>query len=183
MAGKKFLNTTTISQKYKTMIEKKLSDYLHFYLGCDCFTDSGMKGSLIQVNSKSLLCRLVINKAGQDISKPIKEVKPTLRRISSMTEEEKKDLFAFIFRRPFPDSGRILFFDKATTQSDPRYVLMTGVERLGIEMNGTVWADSDLHNYKHNQHAVTAWLLKKGFWLFGDDWFTAGIIIDKDTFF
>lgn len=168
------------------MKEKKLSDYLHFYLGQEMLL-SGIdpeidgRGRLVNIDLSGRIGVIEDMNINYCVEVNLDDLKPILRRLSSMTEEEKKDLFAFIFRRPFPDSGRILFFDKATTQSDPRYVLMTGVERLGIEMNGTVWADSDLHNYKHNQHAVTAWMLKKGFWLFGDSWFTEGLIIDKDT--
>lgn len=96
----------------------------------------------------------------------INEVKPILRKLNSMTEDVMKEIYAFIFGRPFPDTGKILWLDNSSLTADPRWVMMTGVDRVGIEVSGTVWADCDLHHKKHNQHEVTRLLLKHRFDLF-----------------
>jgi hypothetical protein len=108
------------------------------------------------------------------------EIQIILRRLSSMTEEERSELWSLVFgtkRSKF--RGNTVWFPEETISSDPRWVLMQGVERFGIEMNGTVWADSDLHAFKHNQHEVTRYLLSKGFDLFG--LIESGLAIDKET--
>jgi hypothetical protein len=72
--------------------EKKLSDYLPFYLGVKCATrDSNIAGTLIQVNIVTSLCHLMINNQKDYISKPFSEITPHFRRLSSMTEEDVKD--------------------------------------------------------------------------------------------
>jgi hypothetical protein len=107
------------------------------------------------------------------------QFKPILRRIEDMTDEEKKDVYALIFKKPFPDSGQIVWRADKTISSEPRWILMTGVDRVGIQMDGTVWADCDLHIYKHNQHEITTYLLSKHFDLFS--WIESGNAIDKTT--
>lgn len=92
--------------------------------------------------------------------------KPILRKVETISDDEKKELFSIVFGRDFPKSGQIIWRSDKTTSSDPRWILMSGVDRLGIEISGNVWADCDLHNYKFNQHLVTKFLLKKGFDLF-----------------
>lgn len=102
---------------------------------------------------------------------------PILRPISDITDEEKKEIYHLIFNRPFPDSGRILFFPEKTTNAHPRWVLMSGIDRLGIELNGTIWADCDLSHMKHNQHMVTKLMISKHFDVFG--WIEKGLAISK----
>lgn len=42
-----------------------------------------------------------------------------------------------------------------------------------------------INNSRHNKEQCeannTIWLMKHGFWLFGDDWFDEGLILDADT--
>lgn len=96
--------------------------------------------------------------------KPIDFV--VVRKLDSMTEEERKDIWKIIFNREFPKTGQSKYFPEKNLTSEPRWVLMSGVERVGIEINGDVWADSDLHKWKFNPHLVTVYLLSKHFDLF-----------------
>lgn len=94
-----------------------------------------------------------------------------------MTEDEMKEIFNLIFKRIFPPSGNILLFDLG--KKEERRVLWTGVERVGIDLSGDIWADSDLHIYKFNPHLITAYLLKQRFDLF--ELIKNGEAIDKTT--
>lgn len=93
--------------------------------------------------------------------------KPILYPLSAITDEQKKKVYQLIFKRPFPDTGQIIFRDDKTRSSDPRFVLMTGVDRVGIELNGTVWADCDLSNVKFNQHIITKYFCDWHYNVFG----------------
>lgn len=155
----------------------KIQDYLHYYLygkiwevGVSTCTLMGIGDSYYTIKTKQGAMLTLSNRAN---------IKLVLRRLDDMTLDEKKAIWKLIFNRPFPDSGNILWFDKETTASCKRWCMMSGVERVGIEMNGNVWADSDLHNYKFNPHIITHYLLKQGFDLFG--LIDAGLAIDAKT--
>lgn len=155
-----------------------IKDYLHLYLGCEVQTEKGtatlvsvgMLGSDLQ-SFRTIMPGMSVTRGWEETNTII------LRRFKNITEIECKELFTLIFGRKFPDTGRILWFKEKTTSSDPRWVLWSGVDRVGIEMNGHVWADCDLSNYKHNQHAVTLWCLSKNFDLF--NLIPEGLAIDK----
>lgn len=74
-------------------MEKKLSDYLHLYLGCECKTYSGF-GKLKRIETNGFwLVDLSDNKATvgniNDVGKPPKSIlKPILRPLSSLTADE-----------------------------------------------------------------------------------------------
>lgn len=176
--------------------DKRIEDYLHLYLGCEVigkpyaglpFTEKQhftVRGVLTGVSKGCVTCHFVdINgvKWDQETRLVFQDVQPILRPLNSMTEEERAALWSVVFNgahwRKFTGSTR--WIPEQSLSSDPRWVLMQGVERLAIEMNGTVWADSDLHSYKHNQHEVTRWLLSKGFDLFS--LIPSGLAIDKTT--
>lgn len=142
-------------------MEKKIEDYLHLYLGC------WLEGGVVKLTPERL----------QQILDGERDNKPILRPLSSMIEEEMKWLWRFMFNRDF--KGRVIFRDDKTTTSEPRWIMMSGVERLGIEMNGTVWADSDLSNWKHNQHEITRYLISKSFDIF--NLIPEGLAIDATT--
>lgn len=160
---------------------KRIEDYLHLYIGCEVkLNDKVAEASKVVLSGiyrgidqrgyspAAPRCQLFTHPGFNIIWVEIDEFKPILRRLSSMTEEERAELWSLVFgneHRKF--TGRTTWFEKPSLSSDPRWVLLQGVERLGIEMNGHVWADSDLHLFKHNQHEVTRWLLSKGFDLFG----------------
>lgn len=104
-------------------------------------------------------------------------IKPILRKISSITDQERKELFKLVFGRAFPDNGGQVFIDKKSVLQEPRWVLSSGVDRLGILQNGEVWYDCDLSPYKFNQHLITLFYLERHFDLFG--LIDAGLAIEK----
>lgn len=178
---------------------KKIEDYLHLYVGCEVaapnpYDDHGVeiaKGLLTGIHGEyGPEIQFIIDGNTEEDPDYVEflKVKPILRRLSSMTEEEQKELWRLVFSmghgNEFTDrfkdfTGRVQFIDEKTYYNVPRHVMMQGVERLGIESDGTVWADCDLHKWRHNQHEVTRWLLSKGFDLFG--LIDEGLAIDAAT--
>lgn len=81
------------SKKKNTMEKKDIKQFLHLYVGCECETDSGIKGKLITINSEAGIAVIRIGEGlGQTVSKLYSEVTPILRPLSSMTEEEREDV-------------------------------------------------------------------------------------------
>lgn len=157
-------------------MNKKIENYIHLYPGCGVTYDDvyyGKTGIVGVITPKIIEWALYPMVYGKNLA----NVKPHLRTVSSMMEEEMKELWKFIFKKPFHVNGNIRFIEQRTTLTEPRWVLSSGVERLGIEVSGNVWYDSDLQNYKFNQHEVTLWLLSKHFDLFG--LIDSGLAIDK----
>lgn len=163
----------------------KLQDYLHYYMGCrvEAYPFGGQQkrtecGRLVGIGIHDIVnIKFDTWQSVADVS--MSRVKPILRRLEGMTEEERKTIWWVIFGRVFPDSGNVLWFEKETTSSCKRWCMMSGVERVGIEMNGNVWADSDLSNWKFNPHVITHYLLQQSFDLFG--LIDAGLAIDIKT--
>ncbi len=156
-------------------MEKKIEDYLHLYLGCECKSQGQEKDGTLKLTGVSYESMRDILWAYFDNEDDSYAVAPDvcliLRPLSDMTEEERDEFWIFIFRGFNYPSGKKFngitrFIDKSTTNPVPRWVLMQGVERVGIEWDGHVWADSDLHPWMFNRAEVTLWLLKKSFDLF-----------------
>lgn len=140
----------------------KFKDVAHFYLGCKMQdNESLVTGRLTAVYND---ISIAVN---DEVDYYPFEYKPLLRPLSDITDEEKREVYKLIFNREFPKTGQIYWRADQSLTAEPRWILMTGVDRVGIEMNGTVWADCDLHHYKHNQHAITTYLLSMHFDLFG----------------
>lgn len=60
----------------------EIKDYLHFYIGCDCICDNGV------IVRRRITPELLVKE-----SNGFAELKPILRKLSDMTEEEKEKLF------------------------------------------------------------------------------------------
>ena len=65
-------------------MNKKLSDYLHLYLGCEIITGTGVK----TLTSSELQCI--------DFFEEFEFVKPILRPLSDMSEDESKEVCKYI---------------------------------------------------------------------------------------
>jgi hypothetical protein len=102
------------------------------------------------------------------------KVKPILRPLSDMTEEEMKELYFIVFRRNFV--GNNISHRDIGKELD-RYVLWSGLERLFIYANGDIGADCDLSYYPVNQPIVFKWMLSKQFDVF--NWIPKGLALDK----
>lgn len=157
----------------------KLQDYIQYYLGCECTTSlNGYMATLLGVDRHYDMPLKITQEIGIFHVK-YEEVKPILRRLEEISGMELRDIYRLIFKREFPATGNIVFRKDTSLSSDPRWVLSTGCDRVGVEVSGHVWADCDLHHYKFNQHEVTRLLLNKRFDLFG--LIDAGLAIDKAT--
>lgn len=174
-------------------MDRKIEDYLPLYLGCEVFGTyddaSGSKGYLTGVTNGGIECEIQfiledgINVEEEPQFNEAKEVKLAIRKVSEMKLEEMKELWKVVFNREFGRNGEVGFYDSLAKESKPndisRWVLWSGVERLGIQFDGKIWADSDLGKWDYNQHEVTRWLLSKHFDLFG--LIPAGLAIDATT--
>jgi hypothetical protein len=72
-------------------MEKKISDYLHLYLGCDLYTGTG-KVKLVAVQKEAIPCcefRIIV--LNGNVTHEAKNVKLLLRRLSSMSEKELQE--------------------------------------------------------------------------------------------
>lgn len=167
-----------------------IKDFLRYYIGCRVLVNDKDLGTFLGA-------ALVPNEVDQiyydihldewpegeimpfndDMSEDCR-IKPILRRLEDMTEEERKHIWLMLVKRPFPSSGNTCWFDE-TSRLAKRCCMMSGVDRVGIEMNGHVWWDCDLSPQKYNPHFVTHYLLKRGFDLFG--LCDAGLAIDSKT--
>jgi len=153
-------------------MEKKIQNYLHLYLGCEY----RIRYIDYQVGEYTVWSKLTAARLSKLEDLSIAEIQIQLLPLSDITEEEMKELWHIVFKRPFHPTGRILS-SYLQDKKNPRWILMSGVERLGIQLNGDIWADSDLHNWPMNPHLNTMYLLKQGFDLFG--LIEAGLAIDK----
>lgn len=71
---------------------KQISDYLHLYLGCEVMTPAG-QGKLFQCSYELEMAGIVYGIMGPDFEEWVKheDIKPILRPLSDMTEEEGID--------------------------------------------------------------------------------------------
>ena len=91
------------------------------------------------------------------------EIKPILRPLSDMTEEEMKQLYSLVFGKQFCGDN---ITHRDIGDKKERWVLWSGVERLFIYKDGDIGADSDLHYYTVHQPTIMKWLLSKQFDIF-----------------
>jgi len=132
---------------------------LHLYLGCECVTDSGITGTLSQVNIATELCKLIINDAGQDISKHLNEVKLLLRRVESITPNEAVYLYKMYFGK---DTAEDWSGDTGSAYFNPKKVIPTIENALRI-IRGDDYSSGDFMLVV----SIVPWLLSKSFDLFG----------------
>jgi hypothetical protein len=101
-------------------------------------------------------------------------IKPILRSLSDMTEEEMKELYFIVFNRQFIGDN---ITHRDIGKELERHVLWSGLERLFIYANGDIGADCDLSYYPVHQATVIKWMISKQFDVFG--WIEKGLAIDK----
>ncbi len=85
-----------------------------------------------------------------------------MKHISKRTKKEGPalwDLIIGIGIKPF--AGSAYHFDK-TDDTPERVVFMSGVERMCIQFDGKVWADSDLIKIELNQNTITEYFDRIG---------------------
>jgi len=101
-------------------------------------------------------------------------VVPELREVGSMTTDEMKVLWRLVFggwkggnirfsETALDFRGLIQFIKSTGSMTSDRWVLVQGIERLGIEHQGSIWADCGLHNFGFDSHLATHWLYANGY--------------------
>jgi len=158
------------------MIEKKLKDYLHLFLGCECmwkvFGDDDIEFKKSSIDLKIL---------DRVYDRQPFVIKPILRPLSSMTEDECGDIYT-IERDRFLGHKTI---DFDVRKSDNGFVV-TRIDllddRLMIGFYGQIYKIIEDGTSPHiepirNQHEITRYLLSKHFDLFG--LIESGLAIDK----
>jgi len=133
-------------------MKTKFEDVAHFYLGCKLAHIWALDSNYIELDLNRL-------KLGT------KDFKPILRKIESISDDEKRELYFIVFGKTYPKENRITYHE-GNNLVYARWVLMSGVERLGIEVNGDVWADSDLQKWKFNPSVVFRYFISNGFDVF-----------------
>lgn len=154
----------------------KFKEVAHLHLGCDCLIDNNIRKLdtvAHAIGSYEVYCSFL--GMGYECS----DIKPILRPLSDITKDELSILWSIVFTREF---NGVIHKHKANdtgrgTYAAERYVMSSGVERLGAEFDGNIWADSDLSVWRYNKHKTTAYLLSRSFDLFG--LIESGEAIDK----
>lgn len=149
------------------MTEKKLSDYLHFYLPY---------GIRVYVFPLETITNGFLEKYRKDfpdgVYNPVLTFgnyhrfiadgyKPFFRRLSSMTGPEAVEIYNELY--------------PGIDQPDDR---KASIIKSQLDYRGMYWEGSvSIQDY-------VAWfpvLIKRGYWLWDESWFTEGLIIDADT--
>lgn len=156
--------------------EQSIAPYLHLYLGCRAVTsstnyDRKIPGTLVNINI--VKAQAEIKAYGGSYLCTINEVVPILNRLSDMTEEDHRWWFKSIAN---PKEQ----FDFAEW--------VTELNGHKCEPHWTLWVKngSIKHGYTVgiNNHFKTeqfVWFLQNGYWIFSDEAFDKGLIIDAKT--
>lgn len=156
------------------MIE--LKQVLHYYIGCECLEAIIVPGQELIFEKSKLNIRTLFN-----VQNNLFVVKPILRRLSDMSEEEMKELLILWFH-PSEDvfketMGSVEFH----TEEKKRHIKHgTGIGYSIFKQSGE-HASAGTLSFTRLNAAQFDYLIKQDFWLFGDEAFESGIIIDQKT--
>lgn len=166
---------------------KKIEDYLHLYLGCECIADDKKKGRLAAIDlcqSDNSIVMLTV-RYSDDIddwdvlndNQEMSRVKPILRPLSDMTEEE---MYQLLLRQYSPSEDiftQIVTTVKFNTTEPKRHLKHgSGVGYSGFKSDGSHYVTGTLSFTRLSSEQFT-YLLKQGFDLFG--LIDAGLAITK----
>jgi hypothetical protein len=146
------------------MKNKDIKPYLPYYIGQKAEATS-LEGAV----SKVTIDYQLLN----DWDGWHERIKPILRKLSSMTEEEAKEFFDLhktaIVTKVKANGPNGVTVEYKWIHDDPDIFTEDGYcySEVGARTAGQFTVDK------------THYLLSKGFWLFGDDWFEEGLIIEK----
>lgn len=142
-------------------MKKNIRDYLHLYPGCEVLHNNGDSkyNGLFHITSiqEDGIVVMRSNKyPGVKFSFNPAHDKPLFRKLSSMTEEEAIQYVQGEF-------GNDSVYNGPSGWEDD---WLSGIIKTA--------------RFKQSPEGFRV-LLKQGFWLFGEDWFDEGLILDKDT--
>lgn len=111
-------------------MKKDIKDYLHLYLGCEL----SINGNIYRLRSVDLTKKWIAFNADGYYGNPIKtnlgtNVKPILRKLSSMTEEERNEL------RSLQPAGEDMFWLK-NLGMPAHFLLSRGFDLFGLIEEG-----------------------------------------------
>lgn len=169
-----------------------IKDYLKYYIGCRVLADDKdygdfLGGSLIPNEIDQIYYDIHLDEWPEGEIMPFNDdtsedcrIKPILRRVEDMTEEEMEGIWLLIFGQPFPNWGNILFIEK-TMRKPSHWIMKADADRAFVQCDGRVYADTNfcMKDYGFNPHLITHYLLSNGFDLFG--LIDAGLAIDSKT--
>lgn len=160
---------------------KKLKDYIHFYLGCECLIGDKKEIDYIQmVNETGLSVCTGTNKNDIQLWYKTSSCKPILRPLSDMTEEEFIELFK-----------KCSLFDlsECVFEFSESYEVWINAVHNGVVIDGIKIESGDCVMMMNNdggyspinpQSECMAWFLSKHFDLF--ELIDNDIAIDKTTY-
>lgn len=162
-------------------------EYLHLYLGCEVIVTTNQYGLQGPPNQfKGILRGYTLDQWKQQEFAPalqvyisdttyyfykIEQVKLILRRLGSMTEEEKIELHTYTYPNGI---GKYRLKEDKINLID---------YALDIEMKDSSSKSEKIMSFItiYQIALMNKWLLSKGFWLFGNEAFDKGLIIDSKT--
>lgn len=124
-------------------MSKQLKDYLHLYLGCECMYLNGEAViSEISMDSRyELLCSVKLKGGKKHLQAAIEKVKPILRPLPDMTDEEKKEIDkqykAFTKSKTFNDTGVVMWAAKHTQILLSKHFDLFGLIESGLAIDKT----------------------------------------------
>jgi len=139
-----------------------------------CMSESGLKGKLVQINSDYELGVIQLSPGlNQDVSKPLSEIKPILHRLSDITDDDARIVYIIYFGKTRAEDWT---GDTGSAYFRPKEVAPTINHALRIFSGDDYSSDAIKVMPK-----LFKYLLSKGYWLFGDEAFDQGLIIDSKT--
>lgn len=151
---------------------KNIKDYLHLYLGCECTVE--WKPFMNRNDSRHLIDGWVL----QMSHNATESIKPILRPLSDMTEEEAIDIAIIMYGQP--DSVKWRMEDKGNYFNVYRkhYAESFTIDKASGDIDRYSKGDGGMDlDVTLQHHFITAYMLSKGFDLFG--LIEAGLAIDK----
>lgn len=128
-------------------MERNINEYLKYYIPCNIINPKdGRKYTLANITNTDKLFII-----GNNLACTVSDVNPILRRLSSITEEEKLSWY------------------------EQKYSNSTLSTRVKIQIIDYILNSVPLTFDSDSFH----WLISNEFWLFGDQYFNEGLIYEK----
>lgn len=138
-----------------------IKEFLKYYIGCEVHSDQGTMTYRLWHISNDYRQILFKDKHGNEMWLPPGKWKPCLRKLSSITEEEAIELARLV-----AVSDEFINV-KAIRMADGDLIVQWKYDSYNAT-GEKVWSAEQFH-----------YLLSRGFWLFGDEAFDKGLIIEK----
>jgi hypothetical protein len=165
----------------------ELKDYLHYYLGCNVITtDDNEEAELVGVSDDN--AHIVHMGTGSYGTCSIEGVKPILRRLEDMTEEEALHIGKLaMFDRDmnYPDSDFKVEKTWAAIEVPTTYSVRISNDwfekeiRIGFNTGNIWYANNEINERIFNQPVIFHYLLRQHFDLFG--LIPVGLALDAKT--